>query len=523
MNSPDIMYFGWKQGKNDMKIKIGILFVLILTFVGAIYYKTNYIGSIEEAIKRSGTLYDEIYKITERKGRDIVIYGKDDILSAGLIKRTIFGYRWIYGFGGKQFNEKERALTNAFSNLPTETRGNNGEVISLAFGVVNDTNINKLKIKYKDQDVKEATMIETSKGVIWFCFSDSPVNYDPNIIGLSKSGETIFQLPLENGQLQSQAGQQNDIIYEENKVSPVFFTTAVIKETAGKQGPGDNYKDIAKLSYGRLVSISGRYMGNVTEGEWLLATMTPEMSENGALIVRPENMKKFWIRYDLIEPLTERTISFDDLFPVTEVAEYDYVVIGDPSKDGKAFMRQMPDEKSPYAALMQDGNLISVVRRDKGWSLVKKFNGSTMEEITRVGWIKNDSYRKYNPSMKVTQGFVLRSVKMYENPDTNSKQYPTENLKSAVLPVNILKSQNGWTYISSGFNGLVLWVKSDEVRYFFTSDELFKLAYPNVDKSKFIGAIKTNIRNRENIELRVEDVGEKVILSSGQKSTLAEN
>ncbi len=265
----------------------------------------------------------------------------------------------------------------------------------------------------------------------------------------------------------------NVTVYEKEKIEQVYYTSAVIQATIGKQGPGNNYNDLVKLPYGRLVYINGIYKNN---REWYLASLVPEYGS----MEGPEPLRQFWVNSNVTAPGTQVSISFDEKFPLSEVVKYKYVVIGDTSQEYDAFTRQTPDDNSPLVQPMGDGNLISVVRKDQEWSLVMKFNGSAMHGLTDLGWIRNDSYCEYKPNMKVTQGFVLRTAKMYENPDVNSRQYPTQNLKSAIIPVNILKSQNGWTYISSGFNGLALWVKSNEVRYSFTADELFKIDNPTI-------------------------------------------
>lgn len=46
-------------------------------------------------------------------------------------------------------------------------------------------------IKYKDQGITDATILETSKGRIWFSFSDSPVNYDPEVTRIYKDGREL--------------------------------------------------------------------------------------------------------------------------------------------------------------------------------------------------------------------------------------------------------------------------------------------------------------------------------------------
>jgi hypothetical protein len=314
----------------------------------------------------------------------------------------------------------------------------------------------------------------------------------------------------------SPAGQPFSIVYD----PAASYVTAVIREAGGKQGPGADYPDAVNLPYGRLISIIGQLDGG---GEWLLATLVPEMdAQGGVKEPQAEAQQKFWVHYDAVEPRTQNRISFDEAFPVMDIGEYRYVALGDPADQGRLWLRQAPDEKSPYAALTRDGSLLSVIRKDSEWSLVKKFNGNTMIEYTQVGWIKNDTYTEYKPGMTLSQGFVLRATPMYEAPDAASKRYPPQNLQNTVLPVNILKNENGWTYISSGFNGLALWVETAAVRYSFTPDELFRLAYPDIDKDKFLQAMKTDLKIWPDITLRQDDTGKKLTLSAEQKAALAE-
>ena len=55
----------------------------------------------------------------------------------------------------------------------------------------------------------------------------------------------------------------NVTVYERDKIEQVYYTSAIIQETIGKQGPGNNYNDLMiKLPYGRLVYINGIYKSN---------------------------------------------------------------------------------------------------------------------------------------------------------------------------------------------------------------------------------------------------------------------
>lgn len=178
-----------------MKIsrKIVIVITLLLTIYGAFYYSNHYVSSIEKAMEKSNIKYSEIFHIEKNIDYQLVFYGNNDILSVGVVKNTIMGYEWIFGFGSKMFNENEQKLRHAFSNLPTKKYGNDQELISLTFGVIYDKNIDKLQIKYKDQEPKETTIVETAKGTIWYCISDAPLNYDPSFVGIFNNGGVVFE------------------------------------------------------------------------------------------------------------------------------------------------------------------------------------------------------------------------------------------------------------------------------------------------------------------------------------------
>lgn len=174
------------------KAVTSIIFLLLiaLIFINLQKVKPNDHTTVEEAMNYAGIDYDEIYYIIENIGNNIIFYGKDDIFSVGLVTKNRSKYQWIYGFGSKQFNETDQILTRAFTNLPTKESANDDELVSLTFGVINDEDIEELKIQYKDQLLRDATIIPTSKGPIWFCFSDTPVNYDPDVVRIYKNGET---------------------------------------------------------------------------------------------------------------------------------------------------------------------------------------------------------------------------------------------------------------------------------------------------------------------------------------------
>ncbi|SDX06448.1 hypothetical protein [Paenibacillus sp. CF384] len=168
-----------------------IAVILLVSVLSVVYYKTNY-KILDEAISESNVPIDEIFHTTDYKGYTIIFYGNDDTLSVGLIEKTPLGYRWGFGAGSKMFNEDNQILTRMFSNLqPREIKADD-ELVSLTFGVIYEDAIEKIKIKYKDQSIADATIIETNKGRIWYCFSSTPVNYDPDVTRIYKNGTEIL-------------------------------------------------------------------------------------------------------------------------------------------------------------------------------------------------------------------------------------------------------------------------------------------------------------------------------------------
>jgi hypothetical protein len=89
------------------------------------------------------------------------------------------------------FNDENRILTRMFSNLQPKEIESDDELVSLTFGAIYDDSIEKIKIKYKDQNITEAKIIETNKGRIWYCFSNTPVNYDPDVTRIYEDGTEI--------------------------------------------------------------------------------------------------------------------------------------------------------------------------------------------------------------------------------------------------------------------------------------------------------------------------------------------
>ncbi|WP_391201379.1 hypothetical protein [Psychrobacillus sp. L4] len=167
-----------------------IAMILLLLFVTVLYYQKNF-KTLEKAIKGSNISIDEIYYSIEKDGNAIIIYRNADFLSAALIEKNFFGYRWCCGSGSEDFNQNDSILTKSFTNLLSCGSVSKEDYVTIAMGVINDEGIEKLLVKYKDQASAKATIMETTNGRIWFSFSETPINYDPDVIRVYKDGTEV--------------------------------------------------------------------------------------------------------------------------------------------------------------------------------------------------------------------------------------------------------------------------------------------------------------------------------------------
>ncbi len=175
-----------------MKIKVLIAVVTILLVVSITsyaYYKSNY-KTLDEAISEANVSMNEIFHMTEYKGNTIIFYGVDDQLSVGLLEDTLLGYRWSHAVGSKHFNIENQLLTRSFSNLHPRDWKSDDELVSLTHGVIYDDAIEHVRIIYKDSSM-EATIINTSKGRIWYGFSTTTLNYDPEVIRIYEDAAEV--------------------------------------------------------------------------------------------------------------------------------------------------------------------------------------------------------------------------------------------------------------------------------------------------------------------------------------------
>ncbi len=335
----------------------------------------------------------------------------------------------------------------------------------------------------------------------------------------NKNGKHYYS--YKNGELIETLLTKN--VLEKNNITNAAFNTFVTKEVWGKQGPGENYDNVVKIPYGRVISVIGRY--NKDAG-WYLAKLTPELSNERTEVLLPENQTEFWLNLDSISTGFDHAVNFDEC-TVNDAVQFNSVITGKNRSDGTYHLKQLPDENSSTVSIASQGNLISVIRKDGQWSLIKIISGRAMTDYSDVGWIKNEDYAAYKPGIKVNQGFITRPFRIYDTTNPNSDYPPLDNiLKSNVAPVTILLDRTtgtfGWTKVAGGFNGFIGWVKLKDIKSSFTSEEAQKLANPEIDLKSLTQKIKKEIEEWEDLNLCALDLGKQIKLTSKQRNELSD-
>ncbi|MDP4179953.1 MAG: hypothetical protein Q8942_02550, partial [Bacillota bacterium] len=309
------------------------------------------------------------------------------------------------------------------------------------------------------------------------------------------------------------------------KVTPMYFNTYVKKEVWGKQGPGENYENLIKLPYGRVIQVTGMYTVNGGNGGWYLAKLAPELTDDRETRQLPENQTEFWLYFDSIGMKYEHKVIFEEC-SINDAVQFNYVITGKAKNDGTIRLRQLPDENSPTVSIANQGNLINVVQKDGQWSVARITSGRAMEDYSDIGWIKNSDYTQYKSDQKVNQGFLIKPVRLYDRPDSSSDPLPVDNvIKYDVAPVTIdeQKSNSNWSYIRGSFNGFAGWVNTKDIHFTFTSEEAVKIANPDIDLKMLTQKIKDEIKDWDGLTLNALDIDKQVRLNQQQRKELSDN
>ncbi len=172
--------------------KGAIIIVLLLTLLGI---GIDYTNTVEETMDKANISVKQIlHKVTIDKG--ILVFYESinypDSYNVGLVEKSFLRYKWVCGVGVYDLNT-EPDLRYGYSNLGKFEQNKSFYDFPILHGVINNTKIEKVKVRLKDVQLKDATIIETQLGRLWYLFLDKEMDYRPKVIGMDTNGKSIYE------------------------------------------------------------------------------------------------------------------------------------------------------------------------------------------------------------------------------------------------------------------------------------------------------------------------------------------
>lgn len=302
-------------------------------------------------------------------------------------------------------------------------------------------------------------------------------------------------------------------VIDKDRVKTNRFITAVTKECTGKQGPGSEFKDVAKLPYGTLVSVVGWHEENYM---WFLAEPILEPDEKST---KSSAKTQFWINTEEIDAAADFSVSFENC-SLSDALKFTHVV---ESTSADVSLKLLPQKDSADVAEIKTGDLLCVLRQDEEWSLVRKIDNGNMADLSDTGWIKNTDYTYCKKGTPTNQGFVLSNIRLFDEPDEESVHDQPFVFEGPIAPVTIKERKGEWIRVTDNPNGILAWVKSDDLITSFEGIDPYTFINPPIDKSDLTSKILREIVNWENITLYAIDIDKQVTLTKNHKNLLAKS
>lgn len=143
--------------------------------------------SIEGALSKVNPNGQVLYNLDTKSGT-VAFYESRDNLNAGLLKKKLFGWKLVDGDAGVGFAEKA-GLSWSFVNIG----GSAPNQIHLVLGTINNPQIKRVEVKTSSGTPQGATIIETTKGRIFYILYDKTHNPPAKILGLSDQGNHLYE------------------------------------------------------------------------------------------------------------------------------------------------------------------------------------------------------------------------------------------------------------------------------------------------------------------------------------------
>lgn len=167
----------------------GFIIVILLVII----FKRENINTIEKAMAKANMDYEQILHQVDTDKGVVVFYepvNDPNCCSIGLIEKKSNNYKWVFGSGNIIF-DYDRDMRYMYCNIG-RVGGDIEKSFPVEYGVVMNSNIEQVKVALRDEEARDATIVETNLGRIWYLFLDKQICYTPKILGLDSDGEIIF-------------------------------------------------------------------------------------------------------------------------------------------------------------------------------------------------------------------------------------------------------------------------------------------------------------------------------------------
>lgn len=167
-----------------------IIMIILVCFWGGNSLYNNFQSSqtIEGAMAKVNVTFSKILYKADLQNESIVFYTNNNELRVGLLKKNFWGWKWIFGGGSVDFDSKDK-IDWVYCNLGTSPQN----LIPVFYGLNFEEHIKQIKIKGLTDKFKNAQIVNTELGQIWYVISGKPLKPPLTIIGLSDEGKILYE------------------------------------------------------------------------------------------------------------------------------------------------------------------------------------------------------------------------------------------------------------------------------------------------------------------------------------------
>ncbi len=81
-----------------------------------------------------------------------------------------------------------------YTNVGKSSERGSKDAFPIVHGTITNSDIQEVKVRLKDNEFKNAIIVETQLGRLWYLFLEEQINYTPEVIGIDDSGEIIYSI-----------------------------------------------------------------------------------------------------------------------------------------------------------------------------------------------------------------------------------------------------------------------------------------------------------------------------------------